>query len=210
MISRVTLFRVLAPTAVKMILNASAVLPCFPMILPMSFFDTDSSITIKLSQKHLVDMRLNIQYIGDRNSPTPRDRIETIIASVLRNQELARPPTTSSPRGARRHPRGVLRTGAPWKDVPQRYPPYQTCHRRFQQWVRQGYSSSSFTNWPRTSINGAVSTSARRSSTEASLRQKKGPCCLQYEAWKRHQEHGSCRPSGLPIAVTWRALRRTK
>jgi transposase len=22
--------------------------------------------------------------------------------------------------------------------VPQRYPPYQTCHRRFQQWVRQG------------------------------------------------------------------------
>ena len=32
----------------------------------------------------------------------------------------------------------ILRTGAPWKDVPQRYPPYQTCHRRFQQWVRQG------------------------------------------------------------------------
>ena len=32
----------------------------------------------------------------------------------------------------------VLRTGAPRKDVPQRYPPYQTCHRRFQQWVRAG------------------------------------------------------------------------
>jgi transposase len=32
----------------------------------------------------------------------------------------------------------ILRTGAPWKDMPQRYPPYQTCHRRFQQWVRQG------------------------------------------------------------------------
>jgi hypothetical protein len=31
-----------------------------------------------------------------------------------------------------------MRTGAPWKDLPQRYPPYQTCHRRFQQWVRQG------------------------------------------------------------------------
>ncbi len=26
----------------------------------------------------------------------------------------------------------VLRTGAPWKDLPQLYPPYQTCHRRFQ------------------------------------------------------------------------------
>ncbi|BBO77902.1 transposase [Desulfosarcina widdelii] len=32
----------------------------------------------------------------------------------------------------------VLRTGGPWKDLPQRYPPYQTCHRRFQQWVKQG------------------------------------------------------------------------
>jgi transposase len=32
----------------------------------------------------------------------------------------------------------VLRTGAPWADLPDRYPPYQTCHRRFQQWVQSG------------------------------------------------------------------------
>ena len=32
----------------------------------------------------------------------------------------------------------ILRTGAPWKDMPGRYPPYQTCHRRFQQWDREG------------------------------------------------------------------------
>lgn len=32
----------------------------------------------------------------------------------------------------------VLRTGAPWADVPGRYPSYQTCHRRFQQWVHSG------------------------------------------------------------------------
>ena len=32
----------------------------------------------------------------------------------------------------------VLRTGAPWSDVPERYPSYQTCHRRFQQWGRSG------------------------------------------------------------------------
>ena len=25
----------------------------------------------------------------------------------------------------------VMRTGAPWHDLPDRYPPYQTCHRRF-------------------------------------------------------------------------------
>ncbi len=32
----------------------------------------------------------------------------------------------------------ICRTGAPWKDLPGRYPPYQTCHRRFQEWVRCG------------------------------------------------------------------------
>jgi transposase len=32
----------------------------------------------------------------------------------------------------------VLRTGAPWHDLPDRYPPYQTCHRRFQQWRKNG------------------------------------------------------------------------
>src|SRR5262245_21314573 len=33
--------------------------------------------------------------------------------------------------------RWILRTGAQWQDVPERYPPYQTCHRRFQRWVRE-------------------------------------------------------------------------
>jgi transposase len=32
----------------------------------------------------------------------------------------------------------VLRTGAPWADLPEAYPSFQTCHRRFQQWVRSG------------------------------------------------------------------------
>ena len=32
----------------------------------------------------------------------------------------------------------VMRTGAPWRDMPKAYPPYQTCHRRFQQWSRDG------------------------------------------------------------------------
>ena len=36
----------------------------------------------------------------------------------------------------------VMRTGAPWHDMPSRYPSYQTCHRRFQEWVR----SSTFEN----------------------------------------------------------------
>jgi len=32
----------------------------------------------------------------------------------------------------------VLGTGAQWRELPDRYPPFQTCHRRFQQWVRDG------------------------------------------------------------------------
>ena len=32
----------------------------------------------------------------------------------------------------------ILRTGAPWAGLPARYPSHQTCHRRFQWWVRTG------------------------------------------------------------------------
>ena len=32
----------------------------------------------------------------------------------------------------------ILGTGAQWREMPDKYPPYQTCHRRFQQWVRAG------------------------------------------------------------------------
>ncbi len=32
----------------------------------------------------------------------------------------------------------VLRSGARWKDMPERFPSYQTCHRRFQEWQRSG------------------------------------------------------------------------
>jgi transposase len=61
------------------------------------------------------------------------------------------PPPKRKPAGRGRPPRDprevlngilwVLRTGAPWKDLPERYPPYQTCHRWFQSWVRQGVFS---------------------------------------------------------------------
>ena len=55
--------------------------------------------------------------------------------------------TRTSPKGGRpwRDPRDVvngvlwiLRTGAPWADLPRRYPPPATCHRRFQGWVKDG------------------------------------------------------------------------
>ena len=45
------------------------------------------------------------------------------------------------PRSAREVLNGVLwilRSGARWADLPERFPPYQTCHRRFQGWVKDG------------------------------------------------------------------------
>ena len=32
----------------------------------------------------------------------------------------------------------ILRSGARRQDLPEHSPPYQTCHRRYQQWVRKG------------------------------------------------------------------------
>jgi len=32
----------------------------------------------------------------------------------------------------------ILGSGAQWAEMPDKYPPYQTCHRRFQQWVGGG------------------------------------------------------------------------
>lgn len=32
----------------------------------------------------------------------------------------------------------ILRSDARWKDLPAHFPPYQTCHRRYQAWVRSG------------------------------------------------------------------------
>jgi transposase len=32
----------------------------------------------------------------------------------------------------------MLKSGAQWSHLPLIYPPYQTCHRRYQQWQKQG------------------------------------------------------------------------
>ena len=33
---------------------------------------------------------------------------------------------------------GCWALGRQWRELPEKYPPFQTCHRRFQQWVRNG------------------------------------------------------------------------
>ena len=65
------------------------------------------------------------------------NRLEPLIPSPKRkNDGRGRP--RKNPRDVLNGILWVLRTGAPWKDLPQRYPPHQTCHRWFQTWVRQG------------------------------------------------------------------------
>lgn len=32
----------------------------------------------------------------------------------------------------------VLRTGSPWRDLPERYGPYTTCYNRFDRWAKAG------------------------------------------------------------------------
>jgi len=65
------------------------------------------------------------------------NRIESLVTSpTIKKDGRGRP--ARNPREVIDGILWILRTGAPWKDMPQRYPPYQTCHRRFQQWVRQG------------------------------------------------------------------------
>lgn len=32
----------------------------------------------------------------------------------------------------------ICRTGAQWNEMPDKYPPYQTCHRYFQNWIKAG------------------------------------------------------------------------
>src|SRR4249920_3709805 len=47
-------------------------------------------------------------------------------------------PAVTDPRAVMNGVLWILRTGAPWADLPPRYPPYQTCHRRFQLWQKSG------------------------------------------------------------------------
>jgi transposase len=64
-------------------------------------------------------------------------RIEPVILQSMRRKD-SRGRKPRDPREVLNGILWVLRTGAPWKDLPDRYPPHQTCHRRFQQWRKAG------------------------------------------------------------------------
>ena len=62
--------------------------------------------------------------------------LEPILRSKRRPDGKGRPPR--DPRVVLNGVLWILDTGAQWRELPPKYPPYQTCHGRFQQWVRSG------------------------------------------------------------------------
>ena len=90
----------------------------------------------------------------------------------------------------------ILRTGAPWADLPDRYPSYQTCHRRFQQWVRavlRGFSRSS-PRPPRRRLSGLQETFIDGSFAPA---KQGGPAWARRSA-ARLEDHGDRRSPRTP------------
>lgn len=65
------------------------------------------------------------------------DTVKELLGTIRQKTD----PRGRPPRELRSVFNGVLwicRTGAPWADMPARYPPYQTCHRYHQQWSKAG------------------------------------------------------------------------
>jgi transposase len=85
----------------------------------------------------------------------------------------------------------ILRTGAPWRELPHRYLPYQTCHRRFQKWITEGV------------LEGVLATLARdlRERGELDLSE-----CFIYATFvtARSGEIASERPSEVRERSSWR------
>jgi transposase len=78
----------------------------------------------------------------------------------------------------------VLGTGAHWSELPAKYPPYQTCHRRFQQWVREGKLELLCMRW-RSSCMPEGNCNWRSLSSSPLLRgQKRGPRGRAHQARK--------------------------
>src|SRR6266403_1830302 len=88
----------------------------------------------------------------------------------------------------------VLRTGAPWHDLPDRYPPYQTCHRRFQQWQRDGKLDLS-----ETFIDASFSSAKKGALLSARLAEEKA-----VKSWRSQTAMVFLSPAASP------ALRRMK
>ena len=96
----------------------------------------------------------------------------------------------------------VLRTGAPWADLPRRYPPPQNCHRRFQKWVKEGVLEAVLRG-----LAEDLRTRGKLDLTEAYVDgshagAKRGPSGWENSPRQGDQDHGSGRPP-WPSSRRW-------
>jgi len=87
----------------------------------------------------------------------------------------------------------VLRTSGQWRELPKKYPPYQTCHRRFQQWVREG-KPERILRVMAEELQGRGRLQLEEAFIDASFtRKKRGPRARTYQARQRDENHRSRR-----------------
>src|SRR5579884_2885392 len=89
----------------------------------------------------------------------------------------------------------ILRTGAQWSELPRdKFPPYQTCHRRFQQWVRSGILEKILRRLAE-DLLARGSLDLGETFIDASFSgAKKGAVQLVQHAAQREQDHGNRGP----------------
>jgi transposase len=87
----------------------------------------------------------------------------------------------------------ILRTGAQGRELPAKCPPYQTCHRRFQHWVRSGQLEKALRALAQ-ELHGQGLLDRwiwrRASSTAVSRVRKRGSCRGPDQAGQRDEDHG--------------------
>ena len=65
------------------------------------------------------------------------ERLAPLLSETPKGPRGQGRPVLNEPRAILNGILWILRTGAPWKGLPERYPPYQTCHRWFQRWRKE-------------------------------------------------------------------------
>ena len=94
-----------------------------------------------------------------------------------------------------------LEDGNTWKELPYRYPPYQTCHRQFQQWVNGGIIEKILHALAQY-LKDRGSLDVKECFIDGNFASaKKGPWRWEDQTRKGHKDHGyhrlqrsSCRP----------------
>lgn len=87
----------------------------------------------------------------------------------------------------------ILRTGAPWHDLPRRHAPYQTCHRRFQEWVEASVMQAILKSiWDDLRVRGGIK-DIEGFIDGSYVPVKKRGSRRQMPGWQCDKNHGNCK-----------------